>query len=271
MSNALQGAPPRRAKHASMADHSQHQDHLNPWLLAGLGGVGAIVAAPYILPMLGIGSASTATSIGHYIGGHGSENFGAGLAGGVQGMIAGIPGIGEALTSSALVTLPGLGIGIASGALMTVAATAVIGIGGVLFANWLEKHEDPNAAIQWSKIIRTAALVTSGLIALPGLLSGLSIGITFLTGVVASAVPALATLPSETVTVMKDTLGATSMEMGGLSGLGALLPHLFTCGLAALPVVGALFLPRDKPENSVTSPQRIDRLHAPQPALAHQH
>ena len=220
--------------------HEDHTGHL--LMLGGAGAVGGVIAAPYILPFLRIGDASMVGDIMHFIGGHTEAGFfGNGLAGALQGGIAGIPLVGEALTSAAPVVIPGIGVTIAAGALATIAASAVIGIGGMMLANWMEKHEKNDGKIHWSKIIRWGSLATSMLISLPSLITGISMGVTFLAAVLNPL------WGSYTALGMKESLGATSMMMDGAAGAGALggfaamLPHLFTCGPAFLPVVLAMF------------------------------
>lgn len=170
----------------------------------------------------------------HYIAGH--TGFGNGIAGAAQGAIASIPGIGGALTSTTMVTIPGIGVSIASGVLVSLAASATIGIGGILLANWMEKHETPDDKIHWSKIVRYASLTTSILIALPSILSGISMGITFLAAVMNPL------WGSYAADAMRTTIGATTMPMNGLSGAAAVLPHLLTCGFSLLPVGLASFM-----------------------------
>ena len=224
---------PRNANASSLATH---QRHVNPWLLGGAWGMVGVALAPYVLPLLGVGGASDAEDIMHFIGGHGEDaGFGAGLAGGLQRIISNIPFVGGALTSSELVTIPGLSISVASGALVSIAAAAVIGYGGVKLAQWLEKREGngPNV-FHWSKVIRRVALSTSIFISLPSILSGVSVGITFLASLVN------ATWSNNTIIAMKETLGATSMNMGATGGLASILPHLITCGGAIIPITLAL-------------------------------
>ncbi len=217
-----------------------HTGHL--LMLGGAGAVGGLIAAPYVLPFFHIGEAGMVGDIMHFIGGHASAGmFGHGLAGAVQGGIASVPLVGGALTSTAPVAIPGLGVSIAAGALTTIAASAFIGIGGMMLANWMEKHEKDDGKIHWSKIIRWTSLATSILVSLPSILTGISIGVTFLAAVLSPL------WGSYAATAMQSTLGATSMTMGAaegagaLSGFAAMLPHLFTCGPALLPVVLAMF------------------------------
>lgn len=244
---------------------------MNPWLLGGLGVVGALTLAPYVLPVLGIGNADLANHMMGFMGS--SENpFGSGIAGELNKFIGGIPLVGGALTSTASVSLPFIG-SVASGALVTMGATAVIGIGGMLLANWMEKREDPNqGGIRWSKVIRYASLATSMFIALPSLLGAISIGVSFLASLFGPAVG------NPTLVAMKEGLGATAMSHGvdsAASGLAALLPHFFSCGAAALPVVGALFAngrsaPEIKPAPQVREGQPQGPVSAHQ-GMAHAH
>lgn len=255
--------------------HGEHTRHIGPWTMGIVGGISAITLAPYVLPLLGIGSAEKTSDIMHFMGGPDSVAYGTGLAGAVQSGIASIPLIGGALTSAAPVSL--LGMTIASGALVTMAATATLGIGGVLLANWMEKHEDPHAkGIRWSKVIRFAALATSALVALPGILGGISVGISFLSTVLSSS-PATV---SNTIYDMQSSFGATSLHLGAgaAGGLTALLPHFFTCGLAAVPLVGALFVPRAKeqppqpPLSRIQGPLALEgRVQQPQMSVTHAH
>lgn len=201
--------------------------------MGGIGLVGTISLAPYVLPSIGIGSASLAHDTMAWL--SAGSTYGTGLAGGAQALLASIPGIGSALTSAELVTIPGLGVSIASGALASVGLTALIGIGGTWLANWMETHEQADAPIHWSKVVRYASLATSAMIALPGIISGLAVGIAFLSGAVG--------LGMETLPMLRGTLGATTMPMdGGLGGLAAVIPHLFTCGLPFMPVAAAMFM-----------------------------
>ena len=224
----------------SQHTHADHTGHL--LMLGAAGAAGGVIAAPYVLPFFQIGEASMVGDIMHFIGGHaGADMFGHGLAGAVQGGIASVPVVGGALTSTAPVAIPGLGVSIAAGALTTIAASAAIGIGGMMLANWMEKRENDDGKIHWSKIIRWASLGTSILVSLPSILTGISIGVTFLAAVLSPL------WGSYAATAMQSSLGATSMAMGGaegagaLSGFAAMLPHLFTCGPALLPVVLAMF------------------------------
>ena len=244
--------------------HEAHAGHFNPWLLGAIGTVGAISLAAYALPLMGLGRADDANNIMHFLGGDAAipNNFGSAIAGGFQGILSHVPVLGNALTSTTMITIPGLGIGIGSGALFALGLTATIGIGGMLLANWMEKNEDPNAKIHWSKIVRTVALATSMLIALPSIIGGLAVGITFLAGLF--SVPAY----NATIEAMKLTLGAPSMAMGSMAGpatsLTAILPHLLTCGLPFIPLAAAFLMGKKSPSKTGATQTQIE-LVSPKP------
>lgn len=254
-------------EHTHHSEHSAHHHPLNPWIIGGIGLVSAVTLAPYMLPLLGVGpnmaqaghsfmsAVSTPVAEGAIAG------SGQGLALGIHQAIGSIPFVGDALTSTKLMTLPG-GLQIASGALTTALAAGVIGIGGMLLANWLEKRETGNEKIQWSHIIRIASITTSILISLPGLLTGISIGIGFLGFIAGKGFDWLngmgATLGS--IPIQHADANATA---SGIGGLISLIPHLFTCGVASLPILGTLLVgqkakPSVTPEVSATTQQLPD-------------
>ena len=70
---------PRNANASSLATH---QRHVNPWLLGGAWGMVGVALAPYVLPLLGVGGASDAEDIMHFIGGHGEDAGFGGKGGG---------------------------------------------------------------------------------------------------------------------------------------------------------------------------------------------
>lgn len=239
--------------------HSAHEDHTaHRWLLGISAGIGVLSLAPYVLPAFGIGGADDAHNMMNFIGAPTEgQPFGSGIAGQLQGAFASIPLIGGALTSTTPVSI--FGLTMASGALATIAATSIIGIGGALFANWLAKHEDPNASIHWSKIIRVAALATSMLIALPSVLGAISVAITFL----ASVIGPLGT-GSKVAGAMINTLGATTAHAGAASGISTVLSHLISCGTAILPI-GVAALIKDKPHAANDMPEPQATSNAPTP------
>lgn len=226
-----------------------------------LAGVGALTVAPYFLP-----ASVDPGDIMHFIGAPASDGaLGSGLAGALQKGLSHLPLLGSALTSTAPVGLPLIGT-IASGALVSLAATAAIGIGGILLANWMHARETPEQ-FPWSKVVRYTALATSTLIALPSILGAISVGITFFASYFGPAAG------SNTAWAMKDSLGATNLHAtGAAGGLAALLPHFVACGAAAVPLVGAMVMgsPRNKPEAQIAGTvekRRIEGRLQPLPAL----
>jgi hypothetical protein len=123
---------------------------------------GAVILAPHILPLIGIGTTALAASAGPAVGVGGP-------AAAINSLLGAIPWAGKAL---------------AEGGLWSAIASGGIGVGGILLANYISKREDGSTQIHWSKIIRTAALITSTLVALPVVLSSISTGITFLSAVI---------------------------------------------------------------------------------------
>lgn len=238
-----------------MDEHAAHKSHWLSWSM--LGSIGTLTLAPYILPAIGIGQASKVTDLMHFLGTPLTPGaMGTGLAGTVQGGIAAVPGVGGMLTSTAPVAIPGVGP-IAAGALATIAATAIIGIGGMLLANWMEKREQ-EGDFPWSKVVRFTALATSALIALPSILSALSLGIAFFGTLMGPEIS------SSTALAVNGSLGATSMH-NVAGSLTALLPHFLTCGAAALPFVGALFMNKrdEKPETRISHAEKAGQVDLP--------
>ncbi len=199
-------------------------------VLVGSGIAGGLILAPYALPFFGIGSATTAARIAGQCAGNGA--MGSGLAGFINETLSEIPVIGPELATSGW-----------TGAI----ASGVIGLGGALLGNYISRHYDKAGHIPWGKVIRYATLATSILIALPSILSGISMGIAFLAsleGGVAGAAAASAALGA-----MEHTLGfmgASSMAATTASTAG-IFAHLFTCGAATLPVIGSMFVGNNKP------------------------
>ncbi len=242
-------------------EHQQHgENHTGHLLLLGAAGlVGSIILAPYVLPIIGIGETSSAHGLMSFMGGEAAPGFyGSGMAGALQGGIASLPIVGEALTSTTLVTIPGIAMTMTAGALTTVLTSAVIGIGGVMLANWIEKGEKKDDKLHWSNIVRTLALGTSILISLPSILTGISVGVAFLADLMNTqwgnnVAYALSSKYGLGATSMASGIGASTA--GALSGLIAPVLHLLTCGAAIIPPVLALFMAQPKHEKSQETPE----------------
>ena len=225
--------------------HANHHQHgTSSIATAAALGVAGLTVAPYALPLMGIGNLDMTSSFMHALGGHGAAHgaLGTGLAGSITHWLSEIPLIGGALTSTSAVSIPLLGITLPFGAIVSFGAVAIIGIGGSLLANWLEQREQ-NGQFPWSKVIRYASLATSALIALPSILTGIGIGLLFLTELTGNYAAVNALLG-----FIKTTTGATAMAHGAAGGvLAATLPHLITCGGILLPLLSSFSLLKNRP------------------------
>ncbi len=200
--------------------------------------------------MVGIGTTGTASEVIDLFHAHDSTSPGFGLAG---------------LVSRGLGAIPGVGGTLAAGGWGAIAATSLIGIGGVLLANWMEKHEDPTK-FHWSKVIRYGSLATSMLISLPAILTGVSIGITFLSSLFISQASTFNALTAG----LNSTIGSANMAIGASSGgsvLATLLPHLLSCGAGILPVSLAYFMNRQPPSTRIEASSVVAQ--SPQKPLHH--
>jgi hypothetical protein len=205
--------------------HASHQEHdqgtagstswLKPLAIGTALAAGAVILAPYVLPVVGIGNAALAEEA--MVAMHGT-GLGVGLAGSINSVVNAIPLIGGAL---------------AKGGLLAAAAGGIIGIGGVLLGQHMQKKEDGSQKISWGKVVTTAALLTSALIALPTVLTGISVGIVYMCAAFSGVA-----LASSALGFLAKTLGAVgSMNVGaaGMTGAFAAIPHLLTCGASVIP------------------------------------
>jgi len=219
-----------------------HQGH-NPgseaknWLAAlGIGTAlitGAVILSPYVIPLLHVGNTALATQTFTAVHGVG---LGTGLVGAMN---------------SAINTIPFVGAAIAKGGIASALATGVTGIGGVLLGQFIEKRENGKSGIKWGKVVKTAALITSALIAMPAILSGITMGIVY-----CSAAFSGLELGSAAISFLTPTLGAAG-SMGaataGLSGVAAILPHVLTCGMPIIAAGAAWFMGKNKAKDDTHS------------------
>lgn len=177
---------------------------------------GAVILAPYVLPLVGIGEEDAVVNIMSKL--HSNPAIaGKGLAGLINQGLGAIPLIGETL---------------AKGDITTALASGVIGVGGMLLGRYVGKRENGSHYIKWGKVITTAALVASALIAMPTVLTGVTAGITFLAERVNNEVASTA------LTFLIKTIGfsnSASLTAASASTATIALPHLLTCGAGALP------------------------------------
>lgn len=228
-----------------MQNHGQHDTGNNGAKLAAIGAVGGVIAAPYVLPVVGLGSEFMTKQILTLC--QTSAGNGIGLAG---------------VVNDGLNIIPGVGTTLAAGGWANALTSGVVGIGGTLLGNYIEKHYDRPGHLPWGKIIKYAAITTSILVALPSLLSGISMGLTYLAFAMGGAAVA---------STVAGATGSTLGLMGGINvisagaGLSGLLAHVVTCGAAALPIIGTLWLgqpgndtPAQKPKATLQGPLQLD-------------
>ncbi len=188
----------------------------------------AIMLAPHILPAMGIGSAALAEE-SMWVLHTGAEAGGTGLAGAISGALGSVPVIGPQL---------------AAGGLFNAAATGIIGVGGVLLGNYIEKREDGSKRFRWGKALKYGALITSAIIALPTILTAIGSGLVYLSTLVGSASFTSSVVGFISSTI--GTMGGAGHAMMGFSGIAAVIPHILTCGVSVLPAALAYTLP-DQP------------------------
>lgn len=197
---------------------------------AAIGGVvtvGAITAAPHVLPLIGVGTVSTVEDTLWYL--HADEldpshPVGSGVAGGINGLLRSVPFIGDELAYDGA---------------FNALATGAIGIGGFLLGNHIAQHADTQDGFGWGQLIKRASLATSALIALPSVLSALSVGLSFLATVLAGEEAG-----DRMIDWAYGSLGTKGMINGqnlfGISGIAATLPHFITCGLSLIPAAASM-------------------------------
>ncbi|MFZ4540354.1 MAG: hypothetical protein ACOYNL_00910, partial [Rickettsiales bacterium] len=127
-------------------------------------------------------------------------------------------------------------------------ASGAIGIGGAILGDYIHRHYDRKGHIQWGTVIKYAALTTSVLISLPSILSGISMGISYISGLFNGGLPM-----GGVTSFMGSTFGFSGIAHTAPTGLAGLAPHLFTCGRALLPV-GAALLASRKAEKAAQEP-----------------
>jgi hypothetical protein len=213
--------PHNSNKHAS--NHTLHR-----WELGLVATAAAVISAPFVGPLVNFGDASLASRVANVCG-----TTSGGLAQGIEGLLSSTPLVGGMLVGF------GWGPSIISG---------VIGIGGVMLGDYIHRHYDKKGQIQWGTIIKYTALTTSFLIALPSVLSGISMGLMFLADAGASLVSSNAAYAASEWArqALEGTIGFSGFTHTAPTGLAGLAPHLFTCGRALLPLGSTYFTARSQ-------------------------
>ncbi|MEQ1789312.1 MAG: hypothetical protein ABL857_02595 [Rickettsiales bacterium] len=219
-----------------MASEEQHTHKLgttNKWVLGSSLLTSGIIVAPYIEEILKGGviqqlmaSCGQAAGVG----------FGGGFAGTVNNFIGSIPVVGSSL---------------AAGGWATALTSGGIGIGGILLGNYIHKKYDKEGGVPWGKVIKYCCLATSALIALPSLLTAISIGVTYIAASLTGLFNPQATagVYTSVSSFMANSVGVSSISnniTAGGAGIASILSHAFTCGGAALSLAGAALLSGDE-------------------------
>lgn len=217
-----------------MEEHQHDKHNAMKWVVGGVAlATGAVILSPYVLPLVGIGGSGLAANT--------MTALHAGAVGGGTGLAG--------LANSALHAIPLIGETLAQGGTVTALASGITGIGGVLLGRYIDKHEDGTKHIRWGKVIKTAALAASALIALPTVLTGISAGIAYLAGLESVE------LGTAAISFMKATVGvangANLTTMGATVGAFA-TSHLLTCGAAAIPPLVSFSLSGHKHKGQAT-------------------
>ncbi|MBY0406979.1 MAG: hypothetical protein K2Q01_04755, partial [Rickettsiales bacterium] len=233
--------------------HDNHNSSANTWLKPlAIGAVavsGALILAPYVLPFFGIGSSETAVQSMKVM--HTAEtgsSLGSGLAGAINSLLAEVPLIGDKL---------------AQGGVFTALASGAVAIGGIVLGNHLQSKEDGKKKFSTGKLVRTLSLITSALIALPSVLTGLGIGIVYLCATLGDNV--LAGSAASTLYNTLGTMGGAFKGPGLAASAFAALPHLLTCGAALAPALFSFGLFGGKEEHKTQSFEARSQP-APEPA-----
>lgn len=167
---AAQGLHP-----ADAAEHLHANGQSHPLSHKLMWGAGIALAAFIALPYFGNALAGSAGELARdtslqACGIRGTVGF---LAPAISGLVAAIPG----------------GVALATGGWVVAGAALAIGLAGNYLANYLQKREQEEAArsgsyqidnIHWSKVVRSLATATSIFISLPGILTGITMGMDYL-------------------------------------------------------------------------------------------
>lgn len=147
--------------------------------------------------------------------------------------VVGATGLAGSL-SGFLAPLPVIGATLAAGGMGAVAIAAAVGIGGTLLGRYLEKKDVRLDGIPVGKVIRWAALATSMLFAMPAILSGISMGLHFLSSFASLEFGwSGGQLGLSSLANTIGSQGSTAIA-GAYGALGLAAMHGIVCGLPAL-------------------------------------
>lgn len=187
-----------------------------------------VILAPYVLPSLGVGTESLfedAFSRMHL-------RFASASLAITE---AGSPGLAGILNRGIANYVPVIGEKLARGGMFSAAISGSIGLGGSLLGKFIEKREDGSHRVKLGAMVKYASMAASALIALPTLISGLSVGLIYLADLTKNN-----TFIDCLVGVLDQTLGVSGGKMHAAMGLGSVagaLPHIAACCASLLPAM----------------------------------
>lgn len=155
---------------------------------------------------------------------------------------SGIP-TGLAETSGNLLShVPLIGSELAKGGMTNAVVSGIVGVGGRILGNYMNKNDDGSSSIRWGNVIKTATLVTSLLVASPAIFTALSMGVTAI-GIGSGLVEIGKGQAFEIMQSATKFFGTTGYlnTSGMLGSLGAIGPHLATCIAPVVAASGTLF------------------------------
>lgn len=204
---------PAAAKPHDQFHHLHRDHHSNRWVLVATLVAGAIILTPIVAGLL-----SNADLTSNLVTDAVSQ-----VTNNCQGPRLGAAGVMADLFSH----VPLIGAGLAEGGIVNTITSATLGIGGMVLGHYVARHDDGTSSIRWGNVIKTAALVTSFLVASPAIFTALTMGVSFI-GIMLGFPDALGTALA--------TLGTTGVAPTATAGLGVIGAHLFTCGPAIIGV-----------------------------------
>lgn len=154
--------------------------------------------------------------------------------------------------------IPFVGGALAAGGMWTVGAAVGIALGGMVLANYIDRHT-PEGKFRWGAVVRWSSLATSILVSLPAILPAISMGLMFWGNWMGdySMMDTAASIGS------LGTSGAASAIGSAAGGAGLAALHAITC---ALPLgLAGFFIDRTEEKTKLppfTLPP-LPTLHAP--------
>lgn len=156
--------------------------------------------------------------------------------------------------------IPLIGTTLAAGGFGAVAIAAAVGIGGTLLGRYLESKNVRIGDVNVGKVVRWAALGTTMLFAMPAILSGIAMGLHFLSSF--ANLEFGMTGVQSTLNSWANAIGSqgTASVTGAYGALGLAATHGIVCGLPAL-ITGKLSHVETPKTNVATEGLELGRVH----------